>query len=418
MKDKVLLQNFTSLSILQIVNYLFPLITFPYLVRVLGPERFGLISFASAFVGYFGIITDYGFNLSATREISINRKDSRKISEIYSTVVFIKSAIFIISFLLFVVIIFYIPKFQDDSIVYLVSFGSVLGSTLFPIWLFQGLERMKYITILNVISRFILTIFIFALITKESDFILYIGLVSISSVLVGIVSLFIVSISFKVKFILPGKNAIKYQLIEGWYIFISSVSISLYTISNTFILGLFTNNNVVGYFSAADKIRIAVQRLFGTVSQTVYPHISLLYKQSVSSGLEFARKLVYFTGSISFLFSLVLFLFAPQIIKIILGDKYLHSILVLRIIAFLPFIITLSNIVGIQTMLNLDMKKAFTQIIVLAGIINLILAFTLVPFFDEVGTSISVMTTEILVTAGLVYYLSKKKISILKAAYV
>ena len=110
--DKVLFKNFTSLSILQISNYLFPLITLPYLVRVLGPGKYGLVNFAAAFAAYFTIITDYGFNLSATQEISVNRDNPKRVSEIFSSVFTLKMLFFVISTLIFLPIVFVFPSIQ------------------------------------------------------------------------------------------------------------------------------------------------------------------------------------------------------------------------------------------------------------------------------------------------------------------
>jgi len=111
---KTLLENFLSLSFLQVANYILPLVTLPYLIRVLGPEKFGLIAFAQAFIGYFQILTNYGFNLSATREISINREDKDKVSEIFSSVMIIKIFLFIFSLLIILFIVFFFDKFRGD----------------------------------------------------------------------------------------------------------------------------------------------------------------------------------------------------------------------------------------------------------------------------------------------------------------
>ena len=131
--NKVLFKNFTSLSLLQIANYIFPLITLPYLVRVLGPEKYGLVSFAIAFAGYFTIITDYGFNLSATQEISINRNDKERVAEIFSSVITLKIMFFIISSLIFFAILFFISQFHEHRFLFFVTFLSVLGTALFPL---------------------------------------------------------------------------------------------------------------------------------------------------------------------------------------------------------------------------------------------------------------------------------------------
>ena len=144
---KNLLKNFTSLSVLQLSNYLFPLIILPYVVRVLGPDKYGLVQFAAAFNSYFLILCDYGFGLTGTRMISQNRNDHQNLSRIFSSIVIIRLLLFVFSFALITVVVFSFERFILEWQVFLLSSGIVFGSTLFPLWFFQGLEQMKYITI-------------------------------------------------------------------------------------------------------------------------------------------------------------------------------------------------------------------------------------------------------------------------------
>jgi len=394
---KRLLENFFSLSVLQGVNYILPLITLPYLVRVLGPEKFGLIAFAQSFVQYFNILTDYGFNLSATREISIYRENKKKVSEIFSSVMIIKFGLMIISLLILSFLVFTIPKFKNNWLIYFFTFGRVLGNVLFPVWFFQGMERMKYITILNITARLIFTISIFVFIRKTADY-LYVPLINSMGFLVaGGLSLRIVSKDFGIKFISPSFEAIKRQLKEGWHIFISTVTISLYTISNAFILGLFTNNTIVGYYAAAEKIVNAIRGLLTPVSQTVYPYINKLASESKERALNFIRKLVKIVGSISFIISLFIFIFANFIVNIILGSQYQQSIIVLRILSFLPFIISLTNMFGAQLLLPFNIKKLFTLSIIIPSLLHIALLCPVAYLYKEMGVAILVIFTETMI---------------------
>jgi len=411
---KRLTGNFLSLSILQALNYILPLITLPYLVRVLGPEKYGLISFAQAFIGYFIMITDYGFGLSATREVSIYRDDKEKVSEIFSSVMTVKILLGILSFVVLGLVLLSVPKFGQDWLIYIFTFGMVIGNILFPVWFFQGVEKMKWITILNIVARGIFTVCIFIFVHKESDYLNVAIINSLGSLVAGIISLIVIFKNFKVKFVFPKIESIKHQLKEGWHIFISNIATSLYTTSNTFILGLFTNNTIVGYYSGAEKIIKAVEGLISPISQTIYPYLSKLVSESKEKALVFLQKLTKFIGGTTFLVSLLIFILSPLIVKIILGDQYQQSILPLRILSFIPFIIALSNIFGIQTMLTFNMKSSFLKILSSAAILSLSLSFLLIPFLKQIGVSISWLITEIFVTVSMFFTLKKKGINILR----
>lgn len=138
---KIVLENFVSLSTLQDLNYLLPIIIPPYLIRVISPEKFGLIAFAQAFMQYFMILTDYSFNISATREIALCKTDKQKMCSIFSSVITVKCILAAASFTIFIAIVASVPKFRGDWLVYLLSFGSVIGNTLFPVWFFPEKKR-------------------------------------------------------------------------------------------------------------------------------------------------------------------------------------------------------------------------------------------------------------------------------------
>ncbi len=402
-----LLENFISLSTLQGINYILPLITVTYLVRVLGPEKFGLVAFAQAFIQYFVIFTDYGFNLSATRKISICREDKERVSEIFNSVIFIKSGFMVISFLVLMGLVFAIPKFNTDWMVYLFAFGMVVGNVLFPVWFFQGMERMKYTTFLNFLAKAIFTVAIFVFIRKQADY-LYVPLInSLGFITAGILSLWIARKDFKIKFGIPSLAVIIEELRDGWHIFISSVAISLYTTSNVFILGLLTNNTIVGYYSAAEKLIKAVQGLLAPVSQTVYPYISKLATESKEKALSFIRKTIKIVGSVSFFVSLMIFIFAKPVVNVVLGNQYQESIIVLRILAFLPFIIGLSNIFAVQGLYAFGFQRAVPKFIIPIALFHLFLLVILTYYYFLIGTATATIITEMLITTFSIGFFSK-----------
>ena len=406
---KTLFQNFLSLSFLQFFNYLFPIITLPYVVRVLGPEKYGLVNFAAAFIGFFITISEYGFNLSAVRQISVNRNDQQKVNKIFISVLASKFLLAAVSFMVFIIIVLGLEKFRSEFWLYVITFGSVLSVVLFPFWLFQGLERMKYIPIIQVLPRIAGVILIFWLIESQGDYLIF-ALINTAVLLVsGIAGLIAAVKIFSLRLAVPCFEDIKFQLKDGLNLFKSNIAINLYTNSNAFILGLLTNNEVVGYYSAADKIRIFFQSLLAPISQSVFPFVNYLMKESKEKLLSFNKQLLKYQSVAGFIISLIIFINAELIIDLALGENYNESVIILKLICWLPFIIYLSNIYGIQTMLPLGFDREFFNIVAIAAFINIILALILVPNLQGVGTSIAVLVTEIFVSAAMIIFLLKKK---------
>ncbi len=409
---KNLLKNFTSLSILQISNYLFPIIVLPYVVRVLGPDKYGLVQFAAAFSTYLQMICDYNFALTGTRMISQNRNDQKKLSEIFSSIIFIKIILFLVTFVLFIVIILSIEKFSSDSMVYILSTGMVLGSVLSPLWFFQGIEKMKYITIIQVSVRIVATIFIFLLIQTTSDYLVLVIINSSTQLAIGLIGLVISINVFKIKILIPGKGMIINILKHGWNVFLSSIWINFYTTSNTFLLGLFANNTIVGYYAGADKIRIAFQGIHSTLSLSVFPFVSNLVKESYEKFINFNRKLLILSGTSGLIISVILFVFSNPITNLILGKDFTDSADLLRIISALPLLISLSNVFGIQTMLPMGFDKSFNKILGFAALVHIILLLIFIPIYFAEGVAYTVILTELIVTMSMFVFLKIKKVNL------
>ena len=271
-----LVSNFFSLVILQGANYLFPLLTVPYLFKTLGVDTFGLINFATAFVQYFVILTDFGFNLSATKYIAANRDDKVKRDYYFVNVLASKFVLFFIGLILMLIIIFSFDKFSSNKMVYLLSYGSVFGGVLLPIWFFQGMEQMKYVTKITLVTRTLSILPIFFLVKSDSDYLLVPLFYSIGSTLAGIIALYYAHKKFNVSFNLKQKSSLQGMILslkESLYFFISRISLSLYTISNTFVLGLLLGNTAVGYYAAAEKLYTALQSMYGPLNQALYPYM-------------------------------------------------------------------------------------------------------------------------------------------------
>ena len=403
-----LLSNFFSLSILQTFTYILPLLTLPYLVRVLGSEKFGLVVFAQAFIIFFNILVDYGFNLSATREISVNRENKEKIKEIFSSVMSIKFILIGISFTILSIIIFSFENFSNNIDLYYLTFLWVIGQALFPIWYFQGLEKMKYITIVNITSKLIFTIAIFIFIQNETDYILVPILNGLGFIIGGILSLWIVHKDFNQKFQIQSIKILLMYFKDSSQFFLSRLSSVGYSNVNTFLAGILLSPVFVTYYYLADKAVSVILTLFSPIVQTIYPYLAKKYN------FIFLVKLVSILMVISILVVFLGYLFSDLISIILLGEiNDIFKNLFYVIIPIIP-ISTLYVLLGAPLLLARGYKKEFNLSIIYGFIIHLLLLSTLYYYY----TLNSDLQSDILILFAISLVVSKFIVLMIRIYYV
>ena len=409
-KNRKLLGNTASLYVLQGISFIVPLITIPYLIRVLGTNNFGLLAFSGSLIAYFQVIVDYGFNLSATREISIHRNDQNRISNLFCSVFLVKIILVAASCALLTGIIFTIPRFQPDKYLFFWLFASVAGSTLMPTWLFQGLERMAYITIFNLITKVAVTCLYFVFIKTPADYMWFAYLNSGATCIIGLISFIFAIFTFRINLIIPTFADCKKCLLEGFQIFISQASVTLFTNTNTFILGIYANNQIVGSYAVAEKIVRALISMTGPVGAAIYPRISIMFSESQSRAIRFLKK-VLISGVIVFgILCCCLFVFSGSIVFAITGAKSYEIQVLIKIMAFLPLTVFIDNIFGTQIMLNANLQKQFMQIIIAGGILSICLLMILIPIFNAYGSAISFVTSQFAILSCMIFTVQKAKI--------
>jgi PST family polysaccharide transporter len=391
----VVLKNFATLSVLQAITYVLPIVILPYLFRVIGAEKFGLIAFAQAFVQYFMILTDYGFSISATKEISLCQHKHSEVCRIFSAVMTVKLTLAFVSFVLLSFVVFLIPKFRADWMVYMFSFGAVVGNTIFPVWFFQGTEKMKHIADLNILGGILFAVCIFLTVHSPQDY-LMVPLINSSVVLItGLMGQAIAFRKFGVSFRFPGYTSLKQQLTAGWDIFISIVAVNAYTNTRIFAIGLLTNNTITGFYSVAERIAGVCQTFpLSSFSQALFPRLSKIFHKSKLRALKFMQRIQQITVNISLICLPLIFVFAHVVVKVICGGDFPETVLSLRILLVSVLFVS-SNAFRVQFLLICGKTHIYSRIHVMMAMIGLPLIFLLIASFSYVGAAVATVFIEL-----------------------
>jgi len=315
------------------------------------------------------------------------------------------------SFVVLLGLLYFVPKFKDNWILYVLSFGAVIGNTLFPIWFFQGQEKMRYISDINIIGGIIYAASIFIFVKHPSDYLLVPLFNSLFFLICGIIGLFIAFKKFDLEFVIQTYSDIKTELKTGWDIFVSIISINAYTTTRVFAVGLLTNNTLTGYYSIAERIANAFQSFpLDSFSQAIYPRLSHIFSKNKKRALKLMDQI---QNSTTFAFLIIIpiaILISPFIVRVVCGIKYPEVIFCLRILLVGVFFVGI-NAFRVQYLLVCGNPDIYSKLHIVTAIIGLPLIFLLILFYSYLGAALSTVVLEagiFILTVKIVADLTKK----------
>lgn len=404
---RTLLTNAASLSLIQVLDYLVPLIMVPYLLRTIGVEKYGLLSFVGAFTTYFRVVIDYGFNLSATRQVAQCRDNHDMQCRLFWTVFSAKILLAVAGTVVFSALLLGVSVFRSDWQIYSWSFFAVVGGTIFPVWFFQGVERMKYVAGFGALSRIAALLLLFVVVRAPKDFMWVLYLQAAGAWVVAVGGLGVVLLRFRTYVVVPGLRGVLEELRQGFHVFVSQISVTLFTNTNTFFLGLLSTKEMVGVYAASEKIVKAVVCLGIPVGVAIYPRAGALFAESTQRALRFLRQVLLLGGAGFLVASISLLVSAPLIVRLVFGSDNGLAVLLVRSMSVLPLSVFIDNVYGTQIMLNRGMEKGFALSIVFGGVLSVVLLFTLVPRLGPLGAAISFVAAEIFCMAAFYWQVQR-----------
>ena len=400
-------QNALALYGVQIATVLIPVLTLPYLARVLDPAGLGVLAVAQSLSGFLYLALDYGFSFSASRDIAHVRDDRQGVARIVAGVVGAQVLLTALAAAVTAVCILTVPLFRDQPEYALYAFADAVALTFNPLWYFRGIERLRLTSIARLAARIAAAAGLFVIVTDPADGWKVLALQFAFDVVAAVVCL---AVMYRgTPFVRPRLGEAWEALRRGATLFVANAAISLYTVANAFVLGLLVPAAQVGFFNGGERISRAVLKLVGPVSDALFPRVAYLLGQGeVERAREIARRTVVWLGLLSLVAGGALAALAPVVVDVLLGPGYEPAVPVMRVLAILIPLLMLSAILGLQWMVPLKLDRVFRRVVLVAGPLNVVLLLVLAPPHGAMGGAVAVVITEAFVTLGLAVELKRR----------
>ena len=370
-RHKALITNFNFMSIFQISQIAFPLVIYPYLIRVLGKETYGIIAYSNAVVAYLLMLINFGFNISEVKDISLYRDDINKVSEIVSSVFIIRTVLFIIAMVILSILIITIPAFTSYKWLYLAYMGILINGAIDPSFYFQGIEKMKFITIISFLSNVAFLILMFLFINNKSQYILVPLFTSIGAMFSSVIGLYLVFGRQGIHFSFQSYEKLKFRLKESLPFFSSRISVLVIDKSNIVLIGSFIGYTQVAYYDLAVKIVGALKVPFGIFNQVLFPNVSRT--KNIAMVIKTLKVLIifYVLGYFS------LFFMGDTMIKILGGVHLLPAKYILYLFGITMITELISTFLGAPILLAMGHKREYNKSIIYGSLFYAIIVFIL-----------------------------------------
>lgn len=403
--------------ILNLINtgtqMLFPLITFPYVCRVIEADGIGQINFFQSIISYISLFTCLGIPMYAIREIARDRSDVVQMNRTAMEILLLHSMLTLVGYAIVAILCLTVPQIQVNIPLFLILSLTIFFTAIGCEWFYQGIEDFKYITIRGLIIKTVSVVLLFIFVKSKTD-LLYYGCYTVFGVLGGNIFNF-----FRLRKYIHRENIIfselhiKRHIKPVLKVFSFSVVTSIYLQLNTVLLGFLKNALAVGYFAAATKVMQMLLTMSVCLGSVMMPRASHLIAENKEA--EFNRliqKSYDFTLAIALPMTIGLIFCAPSLITALCGVKFEHSILPSQIIAPIILMVAISNIFGIQVLFPKGKINIVTLCCGIGAVADLILNLCLIPFFSYIGTSIAYLGAEVATTVSM-YFIGRRYIPII-----
>ncbi|MDD6209460.1 MAG: oligosaccharide flippase family protein [Bacteroidales bacterium] len=405
-KHKSIIKNTGYLSILEFLKLAMPFIALPYIIRVIGLDNYGLVAFAQVIISYFIVIINFGLDISAVKLIAENRHNKSKLNEIVSSVLTIKSGLFLLSFGILIILLFFIDIFKDNKILFIFTFLTCLSEVVFPTWFYQGIEKMKYITIIRFSSILFYVLSIFLFLKRQDDYVLVPLFQSLGWLLSGVISFYTLIRIEKIKLHFPSWIKIKYYFLDSVPFFISRVSLAINSGMAKTVTGFCFSLSDVAIFDLAQKIANVAIMPMHMLCQAMYPHIAKTKDRKIT------RSYLFVVLGVAFCIIIGVYILAPYAIDYFTGGKMHEAVLILRLLCLYIFFGSISIYLGYPTLVSFGYPSPFNKSVLFSTIILFIsyASLYLTNSFSIINFSLVLGLSELSISAYRMYYCNKYKI--------
>ena len=413
-------------GILKISTFVFPLITFPYVSRVLGPIGNGKVSFATSVVYYFTMIATLGIPTYGVKVCAQFRDNKEKLSKIVKELLAIESIMMIISYVLFFALLYSVPRLYQDKTLMIVNSVSIALTVFGVEWFYQAIEQYDYITIRNILFKIVSIFLMFACVHKSRDYVLY-GAITV----LGTVGSNVLNI-IRLRKLVDFKNNQKLELLRHirpiMILFMFSASTMVYTSLDTVMLGFIKGDEAVGYYNTAVKLKNLLVSLVTALGTVLLPRLSnILANKDYKSFNRLIRQSFNFVMMIALPITAYCVTEAERCIDFLAGQGYDPSILPMQLISFAIVFIGFTNIIGIQVLIPLGKEKYTVISTVVGAIVNLVLNIVLIPMWSSAGAALATTIAELFVLIVQINYIKsliskfidlKNQVKIISACFI
>ena len=382
--------------ILTMSSFLFPIITFPYISRILLPVGMGKVSFAFSIINYFLLIAQLGIPTYGIRACARIKDDRYELNKTVQEIFTISVYMCIVSYILLAIALCCIPRFQEEQKLLMIISTSIFFTTLGVEWFFKAMEMYSYITWRSIICKFVALGAIFLLVHDEKDYLIYGGISIFSSSASGILNFLyfyrLVDLRRSLGFNL--KKHIKPILI----FFAMSCATTVYLNLDTTMLGFMKTDEDVGYYNAAVKVKNILVSMVTSLGTVLLPRITVYLKKNDNEKFKnLSIKAIHFVMFISIPMLIYFIIFAKASVLLLSGEEYQKSVLPMRFMMPTLLFIGLTNIMGIQMLVPLGKEDKVLISVILGAVVDLILNSVLIPRYSVLGAAIGTMVAELVV---------------------